>query len=151
MKNKILLIIMAISLLFIVGCHDNKNNNQKNSLLLKENYAKESLLGCYEKNGFTVYNQEKILTNAYYENTLKINDSNIEICYKESNECVIMNYVYNNNIFSLDNKDTIYFDTYDVIYFNKDDNEYNLILRTKFDDYIKMYPYYKKVECQNEN
>ena len=76
---------------------------------------------------------------------------NTKICYKDKGECVTVNYVYNNNIFSLDNKDTIFLETYDVIYFNKDDKKHNLILRTKFNDYIRMYPYYRKVECQNED
>lgn len=150
MKNKVLITIMVISLLCITGCY-NKNNNVKNNLVIKDSYTKEELLGCYEKSAFIVYNEEKILTEDYYENTLKINESNIEICYKDKGECVTVNYVYNNNIFSLDNKDTIFLETYDVIYFNKDDKKHNLILRTKFNDYIRMYPYYRKVECQNED
>ena len=85
MKNKVLITIMVISLLFITGCH-NKNNNVKNNLIIKDSYMKEELLGCYEKSAFIVYNEEKILTEAYYENTLKINENNIEICYKDKGE-----------------------------------------------------------------
>lgn len=152
MKNKVLITIMVISLLCITGCHSNKIANEENNLLLEKMYLKEDLIGCYEKSAFVVYNKEEILTNAYYENTLRINDNNLEICYKEKNECVTMNYIYNNNnIFSLNNKDTIFFDRYDVIYFNKDDKEHNLIFRGKFDDHIRMYSYYRKVECQNES
>ena len=58
MKNKVLITIMVISLLFITGCH-NKNNNVKNNLIIKDSYMKEELLGCYEKSAFIVYNEEK--------------------------------------------------------------------------------------------
>ena len=151
MKNKVLMIIMVAGTLFLTGCHSNKNNISSNDLVLKKTITKEELIGCYEKNGAFIYNDEKVLDNSYFESTLKIDDAFVEVCFKETNECVKMNYIYNNSRISLNSDSTVFAKYYDVIYFDTNDAKYNLILKSKIDDYMRTYSYFKKVECANED
>ena len=147
MKKICVVIFMIILFMIITGCHKINNNNNLN---LIEKYSREDLKGCYKMSDSLVITDDKIVSNDYKDTLLKINNSSIDICNGYEEDCINISYNYNNNIFVLDVKDEMFNERKDVLYFNLNDEKVNLLIRTKIYEYTKIYSYYRKVECQNE-